>query len=408
MKIGISGDLHLNKSVYKGVNDEEFTDLPFRNGDFMRGFRWNVDKALEEEVDLFIIPGDVYEHFDPANTVRGFFSAQLERLHSKKIPVIILIGNHDVCKKGHALEDIHKLGLKAIKVVEEPTVFDYKGEVRIMLFPYSLLIERGILSEKEALLKFLDETKEKRQSDIPTFFFGHFGVYGAKLNSDEDGKEGMVNKNPDSIRVDDLDKIGADYVVLGDYHRHQVLPTKKCFAMYTGSVERTDFDEADQEKGFIIYDSEAEEVDGYGKCRFMKYPNPRPMLELRGNLTELKEQLYEADATKYQNAVVKTVFEGTSAELVDYSTGFPDLSKEISERLNSIFMLPKQCVKFVEQEQKASIVMQEIMEKGHLEDSDVINAVKEIVDEKIEDEEEAKITKQMAEGFYQDAKARSK
>ena len=106
-KIAVMGDLHLNLVVYTKIYDEEFIGLPFRNGDFMRSFRFMVDKCLDEiKPDLVVIPGDVYDYYEPTNDVRGFFSKQLERLSEQKIPVIILIGNHDVCKKHHALKDI--------------------------------------------------------------------------------------------------------------------------------------------------------------------------------------------------------------------------------------------------------------------------------------------------------------
>ena len=63
MKIAIVPDLHLNKSVYKGVYDRDNPSVPFRSADFMRAFESIVDKCINElKPDLFVIPGDVYDN----------------------------------------------------------------------------------------------------------------------------------------------------------------------------------------------------------------------------------------------------------------------------------------------------------------------------------------------------------
>ena len=128
MKISIVPDVHLNRVTYEGnrIPDKEFPEVNFRAGDFMRAFRWTVKKSIEEKVDLFIIPGDIYDHHSPSNYVRGFFSSQISLLTAAKIPVLLLIGNHDVIRSSHSLDDISKLSLKGVKVVEEPQVFDFK------------------------------------------------------------------------------------------------------------------------------------------------------------------------------------------------------------------------------------------------------------------------------------------
>jgi DNA repair exonuclease SbcCD nuclease subunit len=60
MKIAIAGDLHLNKTVYKGVMDRINSQLHFRNADFMKAFDYMVDKCVNEiKPDLFVVPGDV-------------------------------------------------------------------------------------------------------------------------------------------------------------------------------------------------------------------------------------------------------------------------------------------------------------------------------------------------------------
>ena len=429
MRIGIIADCHLNKAVYKSISDRVMINLPFRTADFMRSFGYMIDKCINLPVDLVVIAGDIYDNFDPSNEVRGFFSSQMRKLSDSKIPVLIILGNHDVCMKHHALKDIKELGLKNIKVYEEPSILEYKQH-RFLLFPYSLDIEQKKISIKDEYNKFIEEveTKSKDSAKLPTLFFGHFGTKGGKMNDYTDTvllkasinevttntttteikkvKKEFINTNPNDISCSDLDKIGSDYVILGDYHSHQVLKTEKCIAMYTGSIEKTSMAEMDQKKGFILYDSEAEEIDYLGKCRFIEYPNCRPMMELKGDFITIKQKFADMNYDNYQEAIVKIVFEGDSEDLIGFSVGLEAFKKEIRQKINAIHIYHKQVVKNEAQEEQASVIEQQIMEKGHIEEADVIGVVKEMILEQIEDENEQKQTISLAEEIYEEMRTK--
>ena len=418
MKISIISDCHLNKAVYKSVSDREFTNLPFRTADFMRALKYMINKSIDMEVDLVVIPGDIYDNFDPSNEVRGFFSSQVKKLCDAKIPVIILIGNHDVCMKHHALKDIKELGLKTIRVYEKPSIVKFKGH-KLLLFPYSLDIEQQNVTVKDEFYSFLKKVQDNDEK-LPTMFFGHFGVKGGKLNeylrsinvlttdtttTECQVKTNYINTNPNDISCDDLDKLGAEYVILGDYHEHQILKTKKCIAMYTGSIEKTDITEITQKKGFILYDSEAEEIEYLGKCRFIEYPNCRPMIELKGSdITELRQKFDSMDHSKYQNAIVKISFKGKSDALLTFSIGLDAFKKDIKQKINAIHVFHQQGIENEDQREEASRIEQQIMERGHIEETDVIDVVKDMIVEKIDDDTEQKITVDLAVDIYNEAR----
>jgi len=422
MKIAVVPDLHLNKSVYKGVKDRDIPSLPFRTVDFMKAFEYVVDKCIQDlHPDLLIVPGDVYDHPSPSNEVRGFLSSQLEKLTSEKIPVVILLGNHDVYQKNHALKDIQELGLKNIRVIEEPTILKYQ-DVKFLMFPYSLDIEQKKITIREEFNKFLATIKEE-DDGTPSIFFGHFGVQNAKINEyidrefianintetdtntttteiTDEAKKAFRNNNPNDICNDDLDDIGADYVFLGDYHEFQILGTKKCIAMYGGSLEKSDFSEIKQTKGFLFYDSDAQPDEKTGKCRFIECPNCRPMIELKGNFDDIKKQFAKEDSTKLKNAIVKISFVGTTDELIAYSTGLEGFKKELREKIDPVHIISIQKIKNQAQDEEASKLEKEIMEKGHMEAEDVIKVVKEILAEKIKDEKELEATNVLAQEIY--------
>lgn len=405
MKIAIAPDLHLNKAVYKGVKDRDNPALPFRSADFMRAFEYIVDICINElKPDLFVIPGDVYDHPSPSNKVRGFFSTQLKKLTDAKIPSIILLGNHDVFMKDHALKDIKELDLKSIKIIESPTIFSYKG-LKLLFLPYSTDVEQKKVTMREEFNNFLKEIKEK-DNGTPSLFFGHFAVQGAKMNEYIDplfvtdttttdiplkAKKDFINKNPNDIKVSDLDKIGAEYVFLGDFHEFQIMNTKKCVALYGGSIEKSDLSEINQKKGFILFDTEAEEKGNMGKCRFIEYPNCRPMLQLEGNFDDIRKQFAKQDVSKLQDSIVKIAFKGTGDELLSFSSGLDAFKKELRDKLNPIHVVTTQKVKNEAIEEEASQLEQEIMEKGHLEAEDIMPIVKEALKEKSKDKDKEEL-----------------
>lgn len=410
MKIGIVADLHLNKSIFKGVSDREKPGMPFRYCDFMRSFEYICGKMIEEKVEFVIINGDIYDNEYPTNPIQGFFSSQLHRLVNAKIPVLILLGNHDVCRKHHALKSIKELNLNNIKVIETPQIINYKNKAQLLLFPYSLDIESQKISIKDAFYNFAKEFKEKRIESLPALFFGHFGVRGAAINQYEGKKtkqiknknsedtdttttliKDFINKNPEDISLDDLDNIGANYVFLGDYHKFNVLNTSNCIAMYTGSIEKNDFNEINQKKGFVIYDDDMQSDVKMGQTKFIEYPFCRPMLELKGSFEEIQKQFEKIDHTKYQNGIFKISFIGDTKQLMSFSAGLDELKKSIIQKTNAIHIFHEQKVKNNQMEELASDIAKEIDEKGHIEFTDVIEVVKEMITEQVSDPEEKNV-----------------
>ena len=423
MKIVTITDLHLSKSVY-GVLDKQ-TLLPFRTVDFMKSFEWMIKKCIDEiKPDLIVLGGDIYDyHNNMSNTVRGFFSSQLSKLIEAKIPCIALVGNHDICMSSHALNDIQELKLKPIKIIDQPLITEFKGH-RLCLFPYSLDIEQKKVTLQQSFKKFSEEI-QALPHDKPSLFFGHFGINGATLNDykkdfntddidEEDGeiitkttttRLDFINNSKEDIHVSQLDEMGVDYILMGDFHKHQKLNTKT-IGFYCGSIERTGFTEQGQVKGFMVYDSEADVHKVYGKCRFVEYPNCRPMMELIGTLDAMRKQFDAFDCSRYQGAIVRLVFKGTTNDLLYFSGGIEELKKDILKKTNAVHIFTNQKPPTDKiQEQEATKLEKEILERGHFTDKDVINVLGEMVGERVEDEKEQAAIMSMADEFYKEVKA---
>lgn len=423
MRIAIIADCHLNKDLFKSILDKDITYLPFRTVDFMKSFKYIVSQIINEiKPDLAVIAGDVYDNFDPSNAVRAFFCGQLKELSDAKIPVIILVGNHDICRKHHALKPIGAMGLNNIKIIESPQMIKFKDHM-LMLFPFSMEVERGEIEIRDQFYQFVNECKNKIKNTTEfqnkeILFFGHFGVKGATLNqyteifeeenltsstttdiTNKSKRHKVINNNDKDISLSDLDEIGAAYVILGDYHQHQVLGAKKCYAMYAGSIERTDMSEIDQKKGFILYDSNSEIKSGYGKCSFIEYPNCRPMIEFRGTISDI-ERDFEKTSKDNKGAIVKIVFIGDGDELTAFSLGLENLKKKMKAKLDPVHMFNQQKVIDEQEKNKASSLEAEILEKGHIEADDVLDVVEDMVKEKTSLLQERKILMDMATDFY--------
>ena len=107
-----------------------------------------------------------------------------------------------------------------------------------------------------------------------------------------------------------------------------------------------------------------------------------------GNL--IQKEISNIDCEKFKDAIVRITFEGNKNELNDFAIRLDDLKSQISKSINPIHVYHVQKLADEEQEQNASKIEQEILEKGHLDAADVENVVCEMIKEREQDLEEQK------------------
>ena len=332
MKILFTSDLHLNMSDY-GVMDKEVPHVPFRTMDALRAFEFIVDKAINEiKPSLFIVNGDIYDNARPSVFVNSFFYKQLNRLGDNNIGVILLLGNHDVGKNFHPLEPLQSLNLKKVKIIDEPKILSIK-DLNLMCFPFSRDIANRSISIKEKFNLFLEECDDKLSNDSSlNIFCGHFPVNGAVMSkhnvkSLKDvslGKSKLINNNSNDISLKDIHRINADYVFLGDYHQSQKLKIHKQ-AYYSGSIERTDISELEEQKGFYILDTDSKDLV------FEEITCLRDMINLKGTYDNMLKQISKAryNPEKFKNPIIKLSFVGNSAEYFVFQNNLGDLKNKL-------------------------------------------------------------------------------
>ena len=412
MKIAIVADPHLNDNTYFEIKDKVHTHLPFRTIDAMKAFEFIVDKAISEKVEAFVNLGDTFDSPNPHNDVSAFFNAQMKKLVNANIQVFVIIGNHDAAKKHHALKPIRELNV--INVIDTPLIISDKIKEHVLFFfPHSMDIEHGVISQKQAFFDFAKAINEGNYSG-KKIFFGHIGLNGASVNQYVDKsivnmldyssvrrmkKKNFYDSDSDKVSVGDLDLLSVDYIFLGDYHRHQKLPTKNSESMYVGSIERTDFNEIGQKKGFVIYDSEA--VDKKDVVVFHEYRECRKFVELIGSFNDIKEAAKKINVADNKHAVVKLTFHGTNLEYIEFSKKYDKIKDWIIKNIEPVhFIFDRKIISEIKR-----ITLDETSENsGDLKDDGdmVINVVFGLIDEVEKVDAEKAILKDLAASVYKE------
>jgi DNA repair exonuclease SbcCD nuclease subunit len=214
-------------------------------------------------------------------------------------------------------------------------------------------------------------------------------------------KKNWYDSSAEKVSVGDLELLNVDYVFLGDYHRYQKLPVEKNVAMYVGSIERTDFNEIGQKKGFVIFDSDAKE----DKVSFIEYKDCRKFVELIGSLNDIKEAAKRIDIENNQKSIVKLTFRGTNADYIEYSKKHDRIKEWINSKLNPVhFIFDREIVSLFA---KPS-VDPESQKDNHIDASKieapeermVLSVVSDLIDEIEKNDNERISLKKLAEEIY--------
>ena len=254
-----------------GADRSAFVGMPTRLLDFLSVLDETVDYALREGVDLVLFSGDAYKSRDPSQTHQREFARRIARLADAGIVVFLTPGNHDlphVASRAGALDIFPTLRVE--NVVLGSTLATYRvatrsGEAQVVALPWVRIgafmakeETRGLTLEqiKEAVEARITEhlADEVAQLDpaLPAFLCAHVNISGATTASERS----MMLGNDHVLGLGTVAIPAFDYVALGNIHKHQVLSQHPPVA-YAGSIERIDFSEEHEDKGFCVIDVDA-------------------------------------------------------------------------------------------------------------------------------------------------------
>lgn len=291
-------DTHIGMENY-GRTDPQ-TGLSSRVTDFLRRLDDICQYAEQHEADLVIFAGDAFKTRQPNPTYQREFAHRIRDL-SRLAPVVLLVGNHDLPPtqlKASSIEIYDTLQVPNVWVAND---YDYRifetrrGPVVVAAAPYPvrarLLADDKVagltIAETDDLLqRVMVETIEDLAQradiyDMPRLLTGHFTVGGAVMGSERNIMLGRDLAVPLSALADPR----WDYVALGHIHKHQNLTHGQPDSppvVYSGSIERIDFGEEGDPKGFCW----VELARGETIWAFIELEKVRPFVTLRADLRD--------------------------------------------------------------------------------------------------------------------------
>ncbi len=322
VKIVHFADLHLGVENYG--RPDAASGLHTRLLDFLRSFDEVVDYALAQLVDLVVFAGDAYKNREPNPTHQREFARRIHRLALAQIPVFLLTGNHDLPStygRANTLDIYTTLDVANVYVCHNPgscTIATRSGLVQIVALPWIVrshlfareLLRNQSLSEIEDLTireleKRLNEELARLDPKVPTILVAHQSVHGAVYGSERSVMLGQELVLPRSLLKNDA----FDYVALGHIHRHQVLDHNPPM-VYAGSVDRIDFGEEKEAKGFVV----AEVEKGHSSFQFVELAHTRRFvtIEVVADGDEPMAQIQQAVvAHDIRDAIVRLIIHTT-------------------------------------------------------------------------------------------------
>jgi len=264
VKIIHFADLHLGVENY-GRTDPA-TGLSSRLLDFLSALDKLVDYAIKNKADLVLFCGDAYKSRDPSQTQQRELAKRLSRLSLAGIPVFLLVGNHDLPNavgRATTTEIFDTLAIKNITASNKPGIYKIEtpsGPVQIASLPWlrrsavlSYMNRQGI---KSPGFEEINRQMEKMLTDIISDHASEV-VGGSSLGSER----GITIGQEHTLLLSSMANPAFDYVALGHIHKQQVL-SEKPPVVYAGSLERLDFGEEKDDKGFYIIDINTDSKTG--------------------------------------------------------------------------------------------------------------------------------------------------
>ena len=251
-----------------------------------------VETVEQEQVDLVLVAGDVYDRALPPVDAVELADDAFHRLAGSRARVVVTSGNHDSARRlgfNSRLVDLAGVHLRTDPAtVGEPVVLpatDGGADVAVYGLPYlepDVLRQRWDLptrSHHAALAHAVGLVRADlaaRPAGTRSVVVAHaFVAGGLPSDSERDIAVGGVSMVPVELFE------GFDYVALGHLHGRSRLTDA---VRYSGSPVAYSFSEAPHVKGSWLVDLGA---GGLTDARFVEAPVPRPLACLEGTLEDL-------------------------------------------------------------------------------------------------------------------------
>ncbi|QES92838.1 exonuclease subunit SbcD [Empedobacter brevis] len=266
-----------------------------------------VEIANEQQVDLVLIAGDLFDNFNPSVEAVELFYKTLKRLSDNgKRPVIAISGNHDSPSLIDAPDPLARecgiilIGYPNAKVQEfEVTGFQLiksvEGMIELKLnsFDFPIRILHTAYANEARLKQYLGEKKEDALNEILAVnwknnadeYCDESGVnlLMAHLYMNKKGEEILEEPEGEKpIKIGNADLVFSEaipsqiqYTALGHLHGFRNIGTEEKPVVYSSSPLCYSFSEAGQTKYVSIVDAQPDQTVAYNK---IELKNGKPLI----------------------------------------------------------------------------------------------------------------------------------
>lgn len=318
-----TADIHFGMENYGKIDAK--TGIHTRLLDFEKALNACIDVAIKESVDFFLFAGDAYKTHHPSQTQQKLLFKCFLRLYKAGIPIVIVIGNHDhplSFGKAHALDMLGEIPLEGFYVFSKPdsiTLNTKNGPITIVGIPWPTRNTIAIADKhfdksnaqlteyiSKAVAHIITDFANKIDQQIPAVLVSHITVSTGIFSGSE--KRAIYGNDP-MLMPSQLALKPFDYVALGHLHRHQNLNESGYPAVvYSGSIERIDFGERKEEKGFCLVS-----IPEKGKASYQFMPiTTRPFIQidvaLKPGIPQTDQIIEVIKQHSLHNAIVKIIY----------------------------------------------------------------------------------------------------
>ncbi len=323
MKLIHCSDTHLGYSDYHKI--DPITGINQREQDSYNAWNFLIEEILRQQPDFVVHAGDLFHTTRPTNRAIALALEGIQQVSDAGIPFVLISGNHSTPKiraTGSIFESIALF--PKVHAAFQSKYQKFKiGDCTIHCIPHCSLTE-----ELQAAYEEIKPAKKAKYQILVT----HGSWAGQKSFSMGEFNE---QKLPD---LEQISRVKFDYIALGHYHKHiRIKPN----VIYSGSTERTSFNEAGNPTGYVQADLAEEKID------YIEIPS-RSMFKLEPiDCRELNTaQIYD-ELTKRSTDDLKDALVSLTLANIQHQTLVKLDSREIDKIFQQVFYLNKSIMQLV-------------------------------------------------------------
>ena len=246
MRILHCADIHIGEMGSPRIDQE--TGLYARSLDFLKSFENIVDIGIEKQANVLLIVGDLFTKVNPHPRYILEVVRKLKKATNAGIKTIIVSGNHETPRMATTINPLALLGeIEGVTVALDPTTLQVDGHDFVCVPSPSNFDETRNLFDP-LLSIALRESKSSKK-----ILASHMPL-GQATTCSEVSLESFLG---DCVDINQIPP-GFKYVALGHIHRCQQIDCAKMPVYYSGSSERFEFSEENENKYVLLVDIEKE------------------------------------------------------------------------------------------------------------------------------------------------------